>query len=98
MSGIIYYIQSPSGKGYVGKTDNFEERMKGHQKISTKCTLLKRAINEVFKVESDNIIEIGNLKICHIMNNLWLMHMIRLVQMATIAQPEGKKIKLYQMK
>lgn len=46
MSGVIYYIQSPSGKGYVGKTDNFEERMKGHQKISTKCTLLKRAIDK----------------------------------------------------
>ncbi|AEP14978.1 hypothetical protein EOVG_00041 [Emiliania huxleyi virus 88] len=46
MSGVIYYIQSPSGKGYVGKTDNFEERMRGHQKASTNCTLLKRAIDK----------------------------------------------------
>ncbi|AEO98258.1 hypothetical protein EPVG_00040 [Emiliania huxleyi virus 201] len=46
MSGIIYYIQSPSGKGYIGQTDNFERRMKDHQKKSSNCTLLKRAINK----------------------------------------------------
>ena len=46
MSGVIYYIQSPSGKGYIGQTDNFERRMKDHKKKSSNCTLLKRAINK----------------------------------------------------
>ena len=46
MSGTIYYIQSPSGKGYIGQTDNFEERMRTHRKKSSNCTLLKRAIHK----------------------------------------------------
>jgi hypothetical protein len=45
--GIIYKISSPSGKVYVGQTvQSFEDRIKGHKKKSTKCTLLKRAIDK----------------------------------------------------
>ena len=42
----IYLIESPSGKKYVGQTEDFEKRMKGHRKSSTHCTLLKRAIDK----------------------------------------------------
>ena len=45
--GIIYKITSPSGKVYVGQTvHTLEERIKGHNKKSTNCTLLKRAIDK----------------------------------------------------
>jgi len=46
MTSVIYLIRSPSGKGYVGQTVNYEERMKGHKKHSTNCTLLKYAIDK----------------------------------------------------
>ena len=45
--GIIYKVTSPSGKVYVGQTvHTLEERIKGHNKKSTNCTLLKRAIDK----------------------------------------------------
>jgi hypothetical protein len=45
--GIIYKITSPSGKIYIGQTiHTLEERIKGHNKKSTNCTLLKRAIDK----------------------------------------------------
>jgi hypothetical protein len=45
--GIIYKVTSPSGKIYVGQTvHTLEERIKGHNKKSTNCTLLKRAIDK----------------------------------------------------
>jgi hypothetical protein len=45
--GVIYKITSPSGKVYVGQTiHTLEERIKGHKKVSSNCTLLKRAISK----------------------------------------------------
>jgi predicted GIY-YIG superfamily endonuclease len=45
--GIIYKITSPSNKVYIGQTiHTLEERIKGHKKKSTNCTLLKRAIDK----------------------------------------------------
>jgi len=45
--GIIYKITSPSGKIYVGQTvQPFKERIKCHKKVSSNCTLLKRAISK----------------------------------------------------
>jgi hypothetical protein len=45
--GIIYKVTSPSGKIYIGQTiHTLEERIKGHNKKSTNCTLLKRAIDK----------------------------------------------------
>jgi hypothetical protein len=45
--GIIYKIESPSNKIYIGQTiHTLEERIKGHKKSSTNCTLLKRAIDK----------------------------------------------------
>ena len=45
--GIIYKIESPSNKVYIGQTiHTLEERIKGHKKSSTNCTLLKRAIDK----------------------------------------------------
>jgi hypothetical protein len=45
--GIIYKITSPSGKVYVGQTvQTFKERIKCHKKVSSNCTLLKRAISK----------------------------------------------------
>lgn len=41
----IYYLNFySSGKGYVGQTKRFEERMKEHQKDSSGCRYLKNAI------------------------------------------------------
>ena len=46
-NGIIYKITSPSGKVYVGQTlQSFKERVKCHKKVSSNCTLVKRAINK----------------------------------------------------
>lgn len=45
--GIIYKITSPSNKVYVGQTiHTLQQRIKGHNKISSNCTLLKRAIDK----------------------------------------------------
>ena len=45
--GIIYKITSPSGKVYVGQTiRSFEKRMKEHKRDSSRCTLIKRAIDK----------------------------------------------------
>jgi|ETNmetMinimDraft_21_1059911.scaffolds.fasta_scaffold06129_7 hypothetical protein len=45
--GIIYKITNPSNKVYIGQTiHTLEERIKGHKKSSTNCTLLKRAIDK----------------------------------------------------
>jgi group I intron endonuclease len=45
--GIIYKITSPSGKVYVGQTvRSFEERIYKHKSKSSKCTLVKRAIDK----------------------------------------------------
>ena len=45
--GIIYKITSPSNKIYIGQTiHTLEERIKGHKKVSSNCTLLKRAIDK----------------------------------------------------
>jgi hypothetical protein len=56
--GIIYKISSPSGKVYVGQTiHSFEDRIKGHKKKSTNCTLLKRAIDKYGEQMSYEIIE-----------------------------------------
>jgi group I intron endonuclease len=44
--GIVYLFTSPSGKGYVGQTIDLNERLKGHKKKGSNCTLLKRAINK----------------------------------------------------
>ena len=45
--GIIYKISSPSGKVYVGQTvRSFEERIYKHKSKSSKCTLVKRAIDK----------------------------------------------------
>ena len=45
--GIIYKVTSPSGKIYVGQTvQPFKERIKCHKKVSSNCTLLKRAISK----------------------------------------------------
>ena len=47
LQGIIYKITSPSGKVYVGQTvQTFKERIKCHKKVSSNCTLLKRAISK----------------------------------------------------
>jgi hypothetical protein len=56
--GIIYKISSPSGKVYVGQTvHSFEDRIKGHKKKSTNCTLLKRAIDKYGEQMSYEIVE-----------------------------------------
>lgn len=45
--GIIYKITSPSGKVYVGQTvQTFKDRINCHKKVSSNCTLLKRAISK----------------------------------------------------
>lgn len=45
--GIIYKITSPSGKVYVGQTiQTLKERIACHKKVSSNCTLLKRAISK----------------------------------------------------
>jgi len=45
--GCVYKITSPSGKVYIGQTvKTLHERIKGHKKSSTNCTLLKRAIDK----------------------------------------------------
>ncbi len=45
--GIIYKITSPSGKVYVGQTvRSFEERIYKHKSKSSKCTLVKKAIDK----------------------------------------------------
>ena len=47
MSGIIYYIQSPSGKGYIGQTEQpLKTRLNAHQSDGTNCRLLKKAIDK----------------------------------------------------
>jgi predicted DNA-binding protein len=46
-TGIIYKITSPLGKVYVGQTiRSFEKRMKEHKRDSSRCTLIKRAIDK----------------------------------------------------
>lgn len=52
--GKIYLITSPSGKQYVGLTIQkiLNDRLKGHLKSSSHCTLLKRAIE---KYDWDNM-------------------------------------------
>jgi hypothetical protein len=60
-TGIIYKITSPSGKVYVGQTiRSFEERIQEHKRESSRCTLLKSAIqkygNEMkYEIIEDNI-------------------------------------------
>ena len=45
--GIVYKITSPSNKIYVGQTTKtLNERVKGHLKQSSNCTLLKHAIQK----------------------------------------------------
>ena len=46
--GKVYLITSPSGKQYVGLTIQkiLNDRLKGHLKKSSNCTLLKRAIEK----------------------------------------------------
>ena len=47
MTGKIYKITSPSDKSYIGQTiQDLQERMKGHRKKRSNCTLLKRAIEK----------------------------------------------------
>jgi group I intron endonuclease len=59
--GIIYKISSPSGKVYVGQTmRSFEERMYKHNHKSSRCTLIKKAIdkygNEMkYEIIEDNV-------------------------------------------
>lgn len=56
--GIIYKVTSPSGKIYIGQTiHTLEERIKGHNKKSTNCTLLKRAIDKYRDIMVYEIIE-----------------------------------------
>lgn len=56
--GIIYKITSPSNKVYIGQTiHTLEERIKGHKKISSNCTLLKRAIDKYIDEMKYEIIE-----------------------------------------
>jgi len=55
--GIIYKLTSPSGKGYIGQTvGTLVDRLKNHNKKSSTCKLIKRAINkygfDTFKVET----------------------------------------------
>jgi len=59
--GIIYKITSPSGKVYVGQTTKgFEKRIKQHKSPSSKCHLVKKAINKYgdemkYEIIEDNI-------------------------------------------
>ena len=47
MFGVIYYIQSPSGKGYIGQTEQpLKTRLKAHQSDGTNCRILKKAIDK----------------------------------------------------
>lgn len=57
-TGIIYKIASPSGKVYIGQTvHSLEDRIKGHKKKSTNCTLVKRAIDKYDNQMKYEIIE-----------------------------------------
>jgi hypothetical protein len=59
--GIIYKITSPSGKAYVGQTmRSFERRVAEHKRESSRCTLLKRAIQKYgdemkYEIIEDNV-------------------------------------------
>jgi hypothetical protein len=56
--GIIYKITSPSGKVYVGQTiHSFEKRMRQHKRDSSRCTLIKRAIQKYKEQMKYEIIE-----------------------------------------
>jgi ribosomal protein S24E len=45
--GCVYMLTAPSGKKYIGITSRpIEERWKGHQKKSSNCLLVKRAIDK----------------------------------------------------
>ena len=42
----IYALQSPNGKLYVGQTDNWDRRMKRHQKENSSCIAIRDAIKK----------------------------------------------------
>ncbi|AGE49342.1 GIY-YIG catalytic domain-containing endonuclease [Acanthocystis turfacea Chlorella virus Br0604L] len=45
--GFIYFLTSPSGKMYIGQTTReIEQRFKDHQKPSSSCVLISRAIRK----------------------------------------------------
>ncbi len=47
MTGTVYLLTTPSGKHYIGITTRpIEERWKEHQKKTSHCTLVKRAISK----------------------------------------------------
>ena len=43
---LIYALQSPNGKLYVGQTNNYENRMYQHQKEGSKCPAIRNAIQK----------------------------------------------------
>ena len=43
---LIYCLQSPSGKLYVGQTDNWDRRMGKHQKEDSGCPAIRDAIKK----------------------------------------------------
>ena len=45
-TGVIYQITSPKGNSYIGKTVDFERRIRSHQNPSSTCTALLRAIQK----------------------------------------------------
>jgi hypothetical protein len=56
--GIIYKITSPSGKVYVGQTiQNFNERIKSHNRKDSGCTAISRAIQKYKNQMKYEIIE-----------------------------------------
>jgi len=45
--GYIYMLTSPSGKSYIGQTSGtIQERFKDHNKSSSECTAIRRAIHK----------------------------------------------------
>ena len=43
---LIYALQSPSGRLYVGQTKDYDRRMRDHQKEDSVCTAISRAIKK----------------------------------------------------
>lgn len=85
--GIVYILTSPSGKQYVGVSqDDLETRWKNHLKKGSNCTLLKRAINKYGKesIKRELIIDVPGITI----EELGILEQEYIIQYNTIA-PNG---------
>jgi group I intron endonuclease len=71
--GLIYCLTFPNKKQYVGKTSrNLEKRISEHKMSSSKCRLLKNAINKYKIFEIEILLEIENDQL-----NYWESHYIK---------------------